>query len=125
MKKELTPEEFEARFAQRVKELIPKCRYYKGEAECSSSAHTDGMMWYYEKCWVESLAKSYRATEGWRGDYNDLQLGNFAEEVGVPTSLVGLFANRYFHWSGFYGTPEEDREAFKKWFRTHYLKING
>ena len=79
------------------------------------------LFWDYERIWVTDLARSYRNAEGWRQDYKFLNLGNFAEEVGVPTSLVGLFVNRYMHWCGGYMPLEKETETFKRWFRRKYL----
>lgn len=115
-----TPERYE----KRKKELIGYCRYYKGEPENPYEGTEDntGLLWHYERHWVDVLAESYENAKPYRADYEYLKLGDFYIEVDVPRSLIGLLVNRYLHWGGGYGAPEEENSAFKRWFRREYLK---
>ena len=53
----------ERRADKRRMELIPKCRYYKGEGVCPYNHDVDIKIWQWEKEWVEALADSYSNRE--------------------------------------------------------------
>lgn len=113
-------------YRQRKMRLIGYCRYYKGEAEnpFEGTENNSGLFWFYERHWVDLLAKSYDNAKPLRADYDYMQLADFYIEVNVPRSLIGLLINRYLHWSGAYGSPQSERRAFIRWFRRDYLKFD-
>lgn len=104
---------------ERRPKLISKCRYYKGESENPFEGTPDQMTWYYEKCWVEELSASYENAKPFRWEAKNY-FDEIAEKYNVPRSLIGLFLNRYEHWSCM---GEVNVELFKEWLLYNYLKI--
>ena len=108
------------RAEERKKTLIPMCRFYKGEAECPKHLQeNDGLLWDYERHWVEALSYSYRQGEEWRKTAEEEHLEAFAKKYDIPATLVGLLFNRFMHWS----SGHESSEDFYKWMEEYYLKL--
>ena len=113
------PTNRQRRAEERKKNLIPMCRYYKGEAEYPQQLHEhDSLFWDYEKHWVDALSYSYRRGEEWRKTVEREHLEPFAKKHNIPATFVGLLFNRFMHWSSSYETTED----FYKWTQEHYLK---
>lgn len=102
----------------RKKELIKRCRYYKGEPENPFKNTDKEMIWYYESCWVDQLSNSYKNAESFRWEAKGLK--EFAEKYNIPLSLLGLFLNRYEHWATMGNLNIND---FISWVKHCYLNI--
>ena len=115
--------------ADKLKDLILQCRYYKGEAEEPepSADAPSGFysFWGYEKLWVEWTLN------------DDPEIKDFEEWVNfyhleskdgdkTPLTLKAILLNRFLHW-GYYGPPEEELTQFEEWYTEEYLrwKTNG
>lgn len=95
------------------KELIKKCRYYKGEEKCPKSlSHNGEMIWFYELAWVNHELNGYDNRID-LGEYIGAGLRNFCGDDGVPMSLKALLFNRFMKWVG-------DVEGFKKFYFRYY-----
>lgn len=105
-----------------MNELLKHCRYYKGENEAPKEINNsgDGMLWFYEKLWVEREDLHCADTRNLI-EYTRYGLGSFRQEDDVPITLKALLFNRHSHWGGGYG-PDEDMKSFKEWYFKYYLK---
>lgn len=103
--------------------LIAQCRYYKGEKENPykkrEDAEPDGMLWYYESCWVRMMQEDKQMIDGQMQEYIYYGLKHFSEDDGVPMSIKSLLFNRYGHWNVY----DSDIENFKRWYKKTYLKM--
>lgn len=95
-------------------DLLPFCRYYKGEKENPYDG-TKGCLWEYERVWInhyinEDIDYSYRLMT----EYLDAGLSDFNNKDGVPITLKALLFNRYEHWNQCGG--------FEEWYNKYYSK---
>lgn len=89
------------RFEERKKELIKKCRFYRGENESPYEGSKQEHFWKYERIWVEKLAESFTIAKTLREDlHRHPMIEKFVYEYKLPSSLIGLFVNRDEHWLG-------------------------
>lgn len=99
------------------KDLLPFCRYYKGEKE--RPKETNELFWEYEKVWVENSenpkedSENFKTVSGWLDDYLKADLAAFSNGDGVPISLKALLFNRYMHWM-------QTNDGFKEWYIKQY-----
>lgn len=99
------------------KDLIPFCRYYKGEEECPKGVNQN--FWGYEKYWVELSenpkegSDNFKIVCNWLDDYIRAGLGLFKSDDGVPGTLKALLFNRYTHWM-------QTNDGFKEWYTNTY-----
>lgn len=101
--------------------LIERCRYYKykGESENPLKGTPDEMKWYYESCWVEQLSQIYSNAKAFRYEVGH-HFDDIAEKYDVPRSRIGLFLDRYEHWSCM---GEVHLDLFREWLLYEYLKL--
>ncbi len=107
-----------------MKDLIAKCRYYKGEDECPESLFEKNVSsnWTYEKIWVQNDDMRDENNFNMLG-YLDNGLKDFNADDGTPITLKALLYNRHTHWCGGYGV-DVDVANFKEWYlTTYYIKI--
>lgn len=107
------------RAEKRKPKLIAQCRYYKGEDENPFEGTHYQMMWYYESWWVDRLSQSYNEAEPFYQVIEHFHLEQFAQEINIPRSLLGVFMDRYIHWACI---GEVNVEGFKRWILNNYLK---
>ena len=99
------------------KDLLPFCRYYKGEKECPKGINAN--FWEYEKIWVELSENPKEESDGfkmisdWLDDYMRANLTSFDNDDGVPVTLKALLFNRYTHWM-------QTNDGFKEWYAETY-----
>lgn len=99
------------------KDLLPFCRYYKGEKECPKE--TNELFWGYEKVWVETSENpkengdNFKIASDWLDDYLRASLSSFSNDDGVPITLKALLFNRYTHWM-------QTNDGFKEWYTKNY-----
>ncbi len=110
---------YQLRAAERTKELIPMCRYYKGEEASPFHYDISDMFWDYERFWVNAMADSYTHGHEWRKNLEDSGLQYAATKYHIPTTLLGLLYNRFKHW----GSGFETNEDFIIWIEKDYLNI--
>ena len=105
--------------ATRREDLIPFCRYYKGEKECPKD--TNENFWEYEKKWVELSenpkegSDNFNTVSNWIDDYLRAGLGSFDRNDGVPVTLKALLFNRYTHWM-------QTNDGFENWYKNTYIE---
>lgn len=107
------------------KDLIPFCRYYKGEKERPYKEGDKAFFWDWESKWVEFTLTAYKNSEvGILGtmidEYLSCGLRTFNEDDGVPTTLKALLFNRYLHQTNY--PMKEGAELFKKFYNDTYKK---
>lgn len=101
----------------KAKDLIPFCRYYKGETE--KPKETNVLFWEYEKKWVKLSenpkedSESFNMVINWLDDYMRAGLSLFKNDDGVPITLKALLFNRYTHWM-------QTNDGFKEWYTNQY-----
>ena len=107
--------------------LIELCRYYKGEEDNAFEGkdQNKSMFWFYERAWVNFMAKTADRNENGRfannliseylTEYTLKGLTNFSFNDGVPITFKALLFNRYQHWS------MGDAEGFKEFYIKEYL----
>lgn len=99
------------------KDLLPFCRYYKGEKERPKGVNE--LFWEYEKKWVEVSknpkegSNNFNTASYWLDDYLRADLASFSNDDGVPITLKALLFNRYTHWM-------QTNDGFKKWYAENY-----
>lgn len=100
------------------KELLPFCRYYKGEKEKPDNASN---LWGYEEVWVKMSENPEKNEVGFNtlSEYADEYIRNglatFNASDGVPITLKALLHDRYRHFTG-------SSDGFKEWYKENYLK---
>ena len=97
------------------KELLKKCKFYKGEGSPSvGSDHNEKMLAFYERAWVLSDGV---VSADCIAEYKNVGLESFSKNDGVPLSLKALLFNRYAHtaWS-----LASAVEPFKSFYLKYY-----
>lgn len=100
------------------KDLLPFCRYYKGEKERPKDAP---LWWGYEEKWVELSENPQEGSINFNmlGEYIDnyLRAGlrTFEQMDNTPATLKALLFDRHTHFGG-------DAESFKTWYENEYKK---
>ena len=98
------------------KDLLPFCRYYKGEKKCPKEINAN--FWEYEKIWVELSenpqegSANFNEISNWLDEYMSTNLTSFDND-GVPVTLKALLFNRYTHWM-------QTNDGFKEWYKENY-----
>lgn len=98
------------------KDLIPFCRYYKGEEKRPKDAP---LVWGYEARWVEMSENIQEGSASFYtlGEYLDnyLRAGlrEFEQFDKIPVTLKSLLFDRFTHFGG-------DAESFKRWYINEY-----
>lgn len=105
------------------KQLINKCRYYKGEPDCPESIVKQGkeICWYYEMKWVEMVGTKDYILSVYLDEYSFYGYDAFEENDSTPMTLKALLLNRFYHQDGAFqiaSTPDND---FKKWYLDVYM----
>ena len=106
-------------------DLIPFCRYYKGENECPYKEGNSVLFWGWEKKWIVFSLSAYSdEQEDLLGtmidEYVAVGLRKFNQLDGTPVSLKALLFNRYLHHSDL---PMKDGvETFKIFYINIYQK---
>ena len=85
-------------------DLIPFCRYYKGEKECTYKEGNSVLFRGWEKKWIVFSLSAYSdEQEDLLGtmidEYVAVGLRKFNQLDGTPVSLKALLFNRYLHHS--------------------------
>ena len=99
--KDIAPTHRQVRYADRSKNLIKRCQYYKGETESPYEDSRKTEFWLSEKLWVDELATSYTNAETFRLQLDRFPVvKKFVESTTLPSSLVGLLLCREEKWTG-------------------------
>lgn len=97
-------------------ELINCCRYYNGTDERNFKDSDKNMLAFYEKIWVHETLDNYNF-EDVIDDYNEVGLGSFQTNDGIPVTLKALLFNRYARTCY---TTFDAVEPFKKFYKEYY-----
>lgn len=102
--------------------LILQCRYYNGEDHAPDTSYEDGSitLWNYEATWVDFHFSEPKYLEQFKQDARIYGI-SLADDDKTPLTMKMLLFNRYEHWMGGYGTPEEEANSFETWYRDNYL----
>ena len=111
-------------------EIIEKCNHYKGEE--STPAGSNGLMWNYEKNWVDTVEREIINNEkseqlwSWLYQYRSAgleyfhltpyQLKNMCQD-NVPESLKAMLYSQFVLSFG------SDTNEFKKWYKREYYSF--
>lgn len=106
-------------------DLIPFCRYYKGEKECPYKEGDRTFLWDWEKKWIEFTLSAYKDNDSevlgtMINEYLACGLRTFNDDDGVPATLKALLFNRYLHQTSY--PMKEGAEPFKKYYNDIYKK---
>ena len=94
------PTHRQVRYAERSKNLIKRCRYYKGEIESPYEDSRKTEFRLSEKLWVDELATSFTNAETYRHKLNLYpKVKKFIASTKLPASLVGLLLCREEKWT--------------------------
>lgn len=107
------------------KELLPFCRYYKGEKENPYKEGNEALFWDYEKKWIELTFEAYQGNDSpilgtYINEYVSAGLGQFDMTDTAPATLKALLFNRYLHFTSY--SIKEGAEPFKKFYNEQYKK---
>lgn len=106
-------------------DLIPFCRYYKGEKECPYKEGNSVFFWGWEEKWVTFSLSAYSDEKkdllsSMIDEYIAVELRTFSQFDGTPVSLKALLFNRYLHHNSL--SMIEGAAAFKKFYIDIYKK---
>lgn len=103
------------------KDLLPFCRYYKGETKnpFDEKDQDKAMLWFYENCWIEqvSTGKGKEIMMEYISEYSNAGLSMFEINDEIPVSLKALLFNRYSR--GAYSMADAV-EPFKEFYHKYY-----
>lgn len=107
------------------KELLPFCRYYKGEEENPFKGGNDALFWDYERKWIEFTLEAYKNGDNsilgtYINEYVSAGLGQFEATDKAPATLKALLFNRYLHFTSY--SIKEGAKPFKKFYNGQYKK---
>jgi hypothetical protein len=83
-------------------DLLPFCRYYKGEEECPYSGN-EAMLWLYEMDWTNETIRIYKdekkaeqsVLNSHLSEYIAVGLSDFSTGDNIPITLKALLFDRY------------------------------
>lgn len=108
--------------ATTAKDLIPFCRYFKGEKQPPKGVNE--RFWEYEQAWVRMSENPKEGSANFNilSNYLDYYLrsgfGTFDNDDNVPITLKALLLDRYTHFN-------ECTEGFTDWYRRTYKNKKG
>ena len=94
------------------KDLIAKCRYYKGENKTYPQDISDFVK--IERLWVEKMLSNDDMIPSCYTDYVRLGLTHFCENDGVVVSLKAFLCNRFMQYN-----DRIDVDAFKSFYKSY------
>lgn len=105
------------------KELLPFCRYYKGEEKNPFKGGNDALFWDYERKWIEFTLEAYEKGDSsilgtYINEYISAGLGQFEATDKAPATLKALLHDRFRHFTG-------SSDGFKEWYKDEYMKEKG
>ena len=103
------------------KDLLPFCRYYKGEKENPYQSGNKALFWDYERVWIDLSVDKDEMLGNMLDEYISAGLSEFEMQDDTPVALKALLFNRYGHWFGGYGLSE-DAKGFKNFYLNEYKK---
>lgn len=106
-------------------DLIPFCRYYKGEKGNPFKTGNSALFWEYEEKWIEFTLEAYKENDSpilgtCINEYVSAGLGQFDMTDKAPATLKALLFNRYLHFTSY--SIKEGAEPFKKFYNGQYKK---